>query len=162
MKQLLFSFFIIIAFSALSQSSPLKKSIYFERGSYDLSQQSLVTMFEMANMLKESPSYTLVLTGHTDNTGNAAANQKLSEYRVGAVRNYLLQLGLKNEWMSVDFFGANQPASSNDTEDSKHYNRRVEISVFYYPPSEPAKIKSEVVVPSHRQKSTGEAVKHWD
>lgn len=153
MKYIFFFSFLFISFAVFSQNTPLKKQVYFESGSYELSQQSLVTLFEIANLLKASPSYTMILTGHTDNTGNIAANQKLSEHRVGAVKNYLLQLGLNHEWISADFFGADQPAARNADDEGKHSNRRVEISVYYYPPSEPTKIKSEVVVPPHRKKS---------
>lgn len=153
---------MLLSSLTFSQGNPLKRDVYFASGSYELSQQSLVTLFQLANVLKESPSYTLILTGHTDNAGNIAANQKLSEYRVTAVKNYLLQLGLNGEWMSADFFGASHPVMANSTEESKQYNRRVEISVFYYPPSEPAKIKSEVIVPPHRQKTVVVEKHDWD
>lgn len=152
MKYIFLFNIIVFSFTSFAQNNAIKKQVYFASNSYELSQESLVTLFEIANLLKESPSYTMVLTGHTDNVGNVSANQKLSAQRVGAVKNYLLQLGLNNEWISADFFGANQPAVTNSSEEGKKHNRRVEVSVFYYPPAEPVKIKSEVVVPSHRQK----------
>lgn len=135
---------------AFCQNGPLQKDIYFTSGSYELSQESLVTMFEIANTLQSSGYYTIVLTGHADNVGLPVANQKLSEYRVGAVKNYLMQLGLNGDWISADYFGSSQAGKAEV--DNKLSNRRVEILVYYYPPFEPAKIQSERIVPPYRVK----------
>ena len=70
----------------------------------------------------------LVLTGHTDNNGTEAENQLLSEQRAEAVRTFLTDIcGFEENKISTRGFGATQPKCSNDTEDGRRCNRRIEI-----------------------------------
>lgn len=72
----------------------------------------------------------LTVEGHTDSTGSDARNQVLSEARAGAVAEYLArQLGLAPGSMTLRGFGATRPVASNDTEEGRARNRRVDLLV---------------------------------
>ncbi len=81
-----------------------------------------------ATQLKKFPELKVALAGFTDNSGNAAANLKLSQARATAVSNYLVSKGVGIQQITTSFDGANNPADSNNSATSKSQNRRVEIS----------------------------------
>ena len=65
--------------------------------------------------------------GHTDNTGNADANQTLSNERANSVKNYLISKGLPENRIESKGFGQTQPIADNNTFAGKAKNRRVQI-----------------------------------
>ena len=67
------------------------------------------------------------VNGHTDNTGDDAANMRLSEERALSVKNYLVGKGLPTERLTAKGFGETQPAADNATAAGKAANRRVAI-----------------------------------
>jgi outer membrane protein OmpA-like peptidoglycan-associated protein/Mg-chelatase subunit ChlD len=69
----------------------------------------------------------IVIKGHTDDTGSETYNQALSEARANSVREYLQRAGYKGERMVVKGYGKSHPIASNDTEEGRLRNRRVEI-----------------------------------
>ncbi len=75
------------------------------------------------------PGLNLEVEGHTDAVGSDAFNQKLSEARADAVREYLVNQGLKSEAVTAKGFGKTQPVASNDTPEGRQRNRRVELVV---------------------------------
>jgi len=78
------------------------------------------------------PSLRLVLIGHADSVGSASANEALSLRRARHVRTVLIEAGIPPERIMVAAFGANRSRSSNDSEEGRAENRRVEL-FFYYP-----------------------------
>ena len=80
-------------------------------------------------MLAAHPKAQVRIEGHTDDTGTAAANLKLSERRAVAVRNELLQLGLSRKQLIVVALGSSEPVDTNSTEEGRARNRRVRIVV---------------------------------
>jgi outer membrane protein OmpA-like peptidoglycan-associated protein len=70
---------------------------------------------------------TLVVEGHTDNVGSAAANQSLSQARAEAVRAALVQRGLAAERLSARGFGLDRPLADNDSAEGRARNRRIEF-----------------------------------
>jgi outer membrane protein OmpA-like peptidoglycan-associated protein/uncharacterized protein YidB (DUF937 family) len=72
----------------------------------------------------------LEVGGHTDNTGDAASNLQLSQQRADAVRNYLIQQGVNPDALVAKGYGDSKPVASNDTEEGKFRNRRIEFSVL--------------------------------
>jgi outer membrane protein OmpA-like peptidoglycan-associated protein len=75
------------------------------------------------------PGLKLEVEGHTDSVGGEEYNQHLSENRASAVRDYLIQQGVKSDTIIARGFGESQPAVSNDTASGKQQNRRVELIV---------------------------------
>ena len=69
------------------------------------------------------------MQGHTDNVGNDAGNQTLSENRAKSVRAYLISRGCNAGNITTKGFGKSKPKASNDTDEGRAQNRRVEIRV---------------------------------
>lgn len=80
-----------------------------------------------ATQLKKFPELNVMLTGHTDATGNAAANKILSEKRATSVKNFLTQRGVSNAQIQTAYDGADAPTTDNVSAAGKSQNRRVEI-----------------------------------
>ncbi len=95
------------------------------------------TLDKMARVLNRYGKTELVIVGHTDSTGPAAYNQRLSERRARAVMAYLLQRGVIPERLSAYGKGETQPVASNATEAGRRRNRRVEIEVIPLVEGEP-------------------------
>jgi outer membrane protein OmpA-like peptidoglycan-associated protein len=68
--------------------------------------------------------------GHTDSVGSEAYNQGLSERRADAVRDYLMSKGVKASRLTARGYGESRPVASNDTEEGRAENRRVELVVI--------------------------------
>ncbi|HEX8737035.1 MAG TPA: OmpA family protein, partial [Pyrinomonadaceae bacterium] len=68
--------------------------------------------------------------GHTDNRGQPADNQKLSENRANAVKDALIKFGVNQDILQMKGYGATKPKSSNDTEDGRFQNRRIEYTAL--------------------------------
>jgi outer membrane protein OmpA-like peptidoglycan-associated protein len=81
----------------------------------------------MVAMLREHAELKLAIEGHTDNVGDATANQGLSEKRAAAVKAFLVAQGIDESRLKSAGFGASKPVASNDTPEGKQQNRRVEL-----------------------------------
>ena len=104
------------------------QGIYFDTGSDRLRPESTPTLKEIAAMLKEHADLRLAIEGHTDNVGQAAANQSLSEARAAAVRKHLVDsYGIDAARLEAKGLGATKPVGSNDTPEGRQSNRRVEL-----------------------------------
>jgi OmpA-OmpF porin, OOP family len=82
---------------------------------------------EIAEALKKNNALKIAIEGHTDNTGDASHNKKLSNDRANAVLNTLITEGIDKSRLSAKGFGAERPLAANDSEDNKAKNRRVEL-----------------------------------
>lgn len=104
------------------------QGIYFDTGSDRLRPESSPTLKEIAAMLKEHADLRLAIEGHTDNVGQAAANQTLSEARAAAVRTSLVETyGIDASRLESKGLGATKPVGPNDTPEGRQSNRRVEL-----------------------------------
>ena len=87
-------------------------------------------LYRVAVSFKEAASGTvLVNSGHTDNTGDSASNMTLSQQRAEAVRNYLIQQGVSSSMLVTKGYGDTRPITTNDTDEGKFRNRRIEFSL---------------------------------
>ena len=75
-------------------------------------------------------NYRIYIAGHTDNVGNAKANQQLSEDRANAVKKYLIDKGIAETRVKTEGFGDTRPVASNKTAEGRQKNRRVEFKVI--------------------------------
>lgn len=87
------------------------------------------TLNSITEVLKEYDKTIVEVYGHTDSTGSDAYNQELSQKRAETVASYLIGQGLKPERFAVRGLGESAPAASNDTEQGRAQNRRVEIKL---------------------------------
>ena len=76
-----------------------------------------------------TPRTDITVDGHTDSVGSDASNQKLSEQRAASVADYLATLGVSRDRMVTTGHGETMPVASNDTEEGKQANRRVEVAI---------------------------------
>ena len=101
--------------------------VLFDTGSDVLRPESTPTLKEITAMLTEHPQLALTIEGHTDNAGDAAANQALSLRRAEAVKTYLASHGVDASRLAAAGFGAAKPVASNATAEGRQQNRRVEL-----------------------------------
>ncbi|MDZ4797324.1 MAG: OmpA family protein [Bryobacteraceae bacterium] len=103
--------------------------VLFDFGKYTLRQGTREKLAKVSGIILAHPGLRIEVEGHTDSVGSEDFNQKLSEQRAGAVRDYLTGQGLKQDMISARGFGKTQPVASNDTSEGRQQNRRVELVV---------------------------------
>jgi OOP family OmpA-OmpF porin len=120
---------------ASSLSDEIKKSghvavygIHFDTGKSVILADSGQILGEIVKLLQQNPDLKLRVEGHTDNQGNAAANQALSEKRAQSVLAWLVAHGIPAARLTAKGFGQAQPVADNSTEDGRAKNRRVELA----------------------------------
>jgi OmpA-OmpF porin, OOP family len=102
--------------------------IYFDTGKSTLKPESQPTLQEISKLLQADPGLKLYIVGHTDNTGALAPNMKLSMDRAATVVNALvMQFSISAARLTACGDGPTAPVASNDTEEGKALNRRVEL-----------------------------------
>ena len=101
----------------------------FESSSTQLTSDSQQTVSDLASVLKAYPNAQVQLAGFTDNTGDPQANRQLSLARANAVRDQLVQQGVRSNQIATEGYGQERPIASNDTEQGKLQNRRLELTV---------------------------------
>jgi outer membrane protein OmpA-like peptidoglycan-associated protein len=106
------------------------RNIFFETASYALLPASTVELDNLTDLMKANPAMRIEVGGHTDNVGNDEANQKLSEHRASAVRDFLLAHGIAPDRVTAKGYGESRPVASNDTEEGRAQNRRTEVTVL--------------------------------
>ena len=106
------------------------ENITFDINSYVIKPQFRNTLDSVATVLKTYPDSTIVVSGHTDTTGNDAINNPLSINRASSVESYLESQGISSSRITSRGFGSKQPIASNSTEAGRAQNRRVEIAII--------------------------------
>lgn len=105
--------------------------INFNSGKYDIPPVRLAALQKGATFIKKLPaSVVLQIGGYTDNVGNDTSNQTLSENRANAVKDALVKFGVKPEILLTKGYGKNNPKTTNDTDEGRFFNRRIEYSVI--------------------------------
>ncbi|MHB2051430.1 OmpA family protein [Pseudomonas sp. VEM90] len=100
----------------------------FSSGSAQLKPQSTKVLVTALAGIKAQPGWLIVITGHTDATGNDENNLRLSRARASAVHDWIQLMGdIPSNCFAVQGLGASQPIASNETEQGRSANRRVEI-----------------------------------
>ena len=101
----------------------------FEFNKANLSTSDRELLSRVAGILVTAQDYTISVNGHTDDVGSEAYNQKLSERRAQAVRDYLVQAGLSPDILSVEGHGKSLPLVKGTTDTARAKNRRVELGI---------------------------------
>jgi len=103
--------------------------VLFAFGKFDLQQSAREALAKLSGIVLGHPGLKLSVEGYTDSIGTDEVNQTLSEKRAGAVRDYLVQQGVDPASTNATGFGKSNPVASNDTNDGRQQNRRVEIII---------------------------------
>jgi hypothetical protein len=110
------------------------RGVQFDFNKSDIRVDSRPVLDAGADVLKENRNVRISVEGHTDAIGSNEYNQKLSIRRAEAVFRYLVNHGVAPERMEVVGYGKTRPVASNDTEDGRAQNRRVELHIANEPP----------------------------
>jgi outer membrane protein OmpA-like peptidoglycan-associated protein len=103
--------------------------VLFDTGQYSLKPGAREKLAKVAGILIAYPTLDIQVGGYTDNVGGDDMNQKLSENRASAVRDYLVGAGVTANSVSAKGFGNSLPVASNDNSAGRQENRRVELVV---------------------------------
>jgi outer membrane protein OmpA-like peptidoglycan-associated protein len=106
------------------------RNIFFETASYALLPASTVELDKLVKLMTTNAKMRIEVGGHTDNVGNDAANQLLSEERANAVRDFLIAHGIEASRVVAKGYGETRPVATNDTDEGRALNRRTEITVL--------------------------------
>lgn len=101
--------------------------VLFETGQADLLDSAQTSLVEVVDLLQSEPAKNIRIEGHTDSVGSANANLQLSQQRADSVRQALVDLGVSGERMKSIGMGEDYPIASNDDEEGRARNRRVDV-----------------------------------
>ncbi|MBE0676437.1 MAG: OmpA family protein [Bacteroidales bacterium] len=107
-------------------------NIFFETGKAVLTPASYGELDKLTTIMKENPGMRIEISGHTDNTGSAAVNTRLSLERATAVSGYLKSKGVEAIRIETKGFGSSQPIEPNETPEGRAANRRVEFKILEF------------------------------
>lgn len=105
------------------------KGVTFDRGSAQLTPDSRAILDQVVGKLRNNPGLQIEVAGHTDSTGKAADNARLSQQRAEAVKRYMVGAGIDRDGVSARGYGQERPVADNDTDEGRAENRRVELQI---------------------------------
>ncbi|MEM7379970.1 MAG: OmpA family protein [Bacteroidota bacterium] len=112
------------------QLNDYARTILFDTGKSSIKAESTGVMVDIIQILNEYPNAKFTVEGHTDSVGSAKLNQKLSEERANAVRDFLINEGIGADRLSAIGYGEDKPIATNNTRAGRTQNRRVEINLI--------------------------------
>jgi len=105
------------------------RNIFFDTGKSEIKTESNAELERLVKLLKDVPSLKIELSGHTDNTGSASGNKKLSQARSSAVVTYLSSKGISKSRLTAVGYGDTKPIATNSTNEGRQQNRRTEFEI---------------------------------
>jgi outer membrane protein OmpA-like peptidoglycan-associated protein len=115
---------------AAAGSIAVLNNIFFDVDKYDLKPKSFPELQKIVRFMQDNPQIRVEVSGHTDNSGQPAYNQQLSEKRALSVYNYLIQKGIPKNSLTHLGVGSDRPVASNETEEGRRQNRRIEFKII--------------------------------
>jgi outer membrane protein OmpA-like peptidoglycan-associated protein len=101
--------------------------VLFETGQTELREEAMASLVEVVDLLQSEPEKKIRIEGHTDSTGDSETNLRISQQRADAVLNALVSLGVDRDRFTTTGMGEDFPIASNDTEEGRARNRRVDV-----------------------------------
>jgi len=111
-------------------TTAILENIFFDVDKFDLKEKSVTELQKILRFMRENPRVRVEISGHTDNTGSAAHNNELSEQRARAVNQYLIDKGIDQSRLIPRGYGSSHPIASNDTEEGRQKNRRIQFKII--------------------------------
>ncbi|MEX1001454.1 MAG: DUF5723 family protein [Crocinitomicaceae bacterium] len=106
-------------------------NLEFETAKAVILEESFESLEELAELMIRKPEWRLKIAGHTDSQGAAQNNLILSKKRAESVKEFLVQRGVTEDRLIVQYFGEEQPIATNDTAEGRQQNRRVEMTLIF-------------------------------
>lgn len=106
------------------------KNIFFDFDKATLRNESQAELTRLVKIMNEYPNLKIEIGGHTDGKGSDEYNNRLSKDRAGAVVTYLIEQGIASERLTFKGYGKTQPIATNETEEGRQENRRVEFKII--------------------------------
>ncbi|MCQ2375040.1 MAG: OmpA family protein [Salinivirgaceae bacterium] len=106
------------------------KNVFFETGSAKLKPTSYAELGRLTKLMTDMPTMRIEISGHTDNQGSYATNQRLSEARAKSVVDFMISEGIAANRLEYKGYAFDQPIADNSTKDGRAMNRRVEFKVL--------------------------------
>ena len=107
----------------------INHEIQFKKNQYEIPETSIKQLLFTVELLNANPEYKIIIEGHTDNSGDIMFNQNLSELRAKSVYNFIINRGVNKNNVGYIGYGINKPRYSNETEEGRNKNRRIEIKL---------------------------------
>jgi outer membrane protein OmpA-like peptidoglycan-associated protein len=115
---------------AVKKFTGVVEGIFFDQGKATIRKQSTPTLDGAVKVLTQFPSIKMEISGHTSSEGDKAFNQKLSEERAAAVKEWLVGKGIASDRIQTRGAGPDEPIADNKTAAGKAKNRRIEFKVL--------------------------------
>ena len=112
-----------------ANASIVLKNIFFDVNKFELKTESQVELDKLIQMLTETPTLKIEISGYTDNVGKPADNLLLSNNRAKTVVSYLISKNISSQRLTSKGYGETKPLADNKTEDGRAMNRRTEMKV---------------------------------
>lgn len=132
--------------------------IYFKVNQSEIAPAEMAKLSTLVKKLKDIPEYRLVLTGHTDSTGNDDYNMELSKDRVDAVYDALAEMEINEDFMLQKYFGRSKPRTNETDKEMAARNRRVEITIIEKPKEAPKPVVRNTECDGDTSINTGSGV----
>jgi outer membrane protein OmpA-like peptidoglycan-associated protein len=113
----------------ISELNEYSKTVLFDLNKATIRQDSQEALKSIAEIMNEYPNTIFHIEGHTDSTGSAEYNEKLSRERAASVEMWLEENGVPNNRLTSEGYGEERPIATNNTAAGRQDNRRVEISL---------------------------------
>jgi len=105
-------------------------NLFFDTGSTSLKETSVNELNRLLRLMQTYPNLKVEIAGHCDNVGGAAFNQELSEKRAKSVKDFLVKHAVQGDRLQANGYGYTKPIASNDTEEGRAKNRRIELIIM--------------------------------
>lgn len=105
-------------------------NLYYAPRVNEITPKSMLILDKAVGFLQEHPEYKVKITGHTDNVGDEAYNMKLSKDRAEDVLKIFNRKGINFKRLEASGKGESEPIESNDTDEGRALNRRIEVEVY--------------------------------
>jgi flagellar motor protein MotB len=105
-------------------------NIFFESGKFNLLPESKIELQQLIRFMRDNPTVSIEIGGHTDDIGDEKSNIELSENRAHTVFEYLLSNQIKSNQISYKGYGEELPINDNTTEENRKNNRRTEFKII--------------------------------
>ena len=116
----------------VTKDTKFLKIVLFEYKEYHPKSHYFENLKNLISLYKQSSSSSFIITGHTDDIGSDSYNQHLSEKRVKSIEVFLIKNGIDAAKIKSYWKGESDPYKSNNTEEDRAKNRRVEVKLIGY------------------------------